>query len=212
MPVAFSSYLAGFICFGMLIVSGTGLKIHQGTGRNILLAKSHAAGKSANEEDLQLSAVAMVPADNTPAATSLEHADRILVVKSEHTLTLLSHGKAIKVYKVALGSGGLGPKDHEGDRKTPEGTYIIDRKNSQTLWHLTLHISYPNAADRARAAAEHLSPGGDIMIHGITKQFEYLGAMQANSDWTYGCIALSNPELDEVSRLVPIGTPIEIRH
>ena len=125
MPVAFSSYLAGFICFGMLIVSGTGLKVHQGTGRNILLAKSHAAGKSANEEDLQLSAVAMVPADNTPAATSLEHADRILVVKSEHTLTLLSHGKAIKVYKVALGSGGLGPKDHEGDRKMLAAT--IDR-------------------------------------------------------------------------------------
>jgi len=77
---------------------------------------------------------------------------------------------------------------------------------------LTLHISYPNAADRARAAAEHLPPGGDIMIHGVTKQYEYLGAMQANSDWTYGCIALSNAELDEVSRLVPIGTPIEIRH
>ena len=165
-----------------------------------------------NEEAAQLSAVIAVPAANAPAATSVENADRILVVKSEHTLSLLSQGKVIKVYKVALGSGGLGSKDHEGDRKTPEGTYIIDRKNSQTLWHLTLHISYPNAADRARAAAEHLSPGGDIMIHGITKQFEYLGTMQANWDWTYGCIALSNPELDEVSRLVPIGTPIEIRH
>ena len=145
------------------------------------------------------------------AATPEEHADRILVVKSEHTLTLLSHGKAIRVYKVALGSGGMGPKDHEGDRKTPEGTYIIDAKNSRTLWHLPMHISYPNAADKARAAAEHLPPGGDIMIHGIIKQYEYLGALQHNSDWTYGCIALSNPEIDEVSRLVPIGTPIEIR-
>ena len=190
MPVAFSSYRAGFICFAMLIVSGAGDE----------------------RRGAQVSAVVAVPAANTPAVTPAEHADRILVVKSEHTLTLLSHGNAIKVYKVALGSGGLGPKDHEGDRKTPEGTYIIDRKNTRTLWHLTLHISYPNAADRARAAAEHLSPGGDIMIHGITTQFEYLGAMQADSDWTYGCIALSNPELDEVSRLVPIGTPIEIRH
>ncbi len=152
------------------------------------------------------------PAADAPPATPVEQADRILVVKSEHTLTLLSHGKAIRVYRVALGSGGMGPKDHEGDRKTPEGTYIIDRKNTQTLWHLTLHISYPNAADRARAAAEHLSPGGDIMIHGVPKEYEYLGAMVLNSDWTYGCIALSNPELDEVSQLVPIGTPIEIRH
>lgn len=153
-----------------------------------------------------------VPAADAPPATPVEQADRILVVKSEHTLTLLSHGKAIRVYRVALGSGGMGPKDHESDRKTPEGTYIIDRKNTQTLWHLTLHISYPNTADRARAAAEHLSPGGDIMIHGVPKEYEYLGAMVLNSDWTYGCIALSNPELDEVSQLVPIGTPIEIRH
>lgn len=207
--MAFSSFLAGLICFGMLIVSGP---VHRRIGSSALLARNHPVGVADQRSGAQLSAVVAVPAANTPAATSVEHADRILVVKSEHTLTLLLHGNMIKVYKVALGSGGLGPKDHEGDRKTPEGTYIIDRKNSRTLWHLTLHISYPNAADRARAAAEHLSPGGDIMIHGITKQFEYLGVMQANSDWTYGCIALSNPELDEVSRLVPIGTPIEIRH
>jgi murein L,D-transpeptidase YafK len=196
----------------MLLVCGLGLEAHWRTGSNARLAESQTVGAAEERRGAQLSAVPTVPDANAPAATPVEHADRILVVKSEHTLTLLSHDKAIKVYKVALGSGGLDAKDHEGDRKTPEGTYIIDRKNSQTLWHLTLHISYPNAADKARAAAEHLSPGGDIMIHGITKQFEYLGAMQANSDWTYGCIALSNPELDEVSKLVPIGTPIEIRH
>src|SRR5689334_23069810 len=121
-----------------------------------------------------MSVAVAAPVANAPA-TPVRYADRILIVKSEHTLTLLSHGKAIKVYKVALGSGGLGPKDHEGDRKTPEGTYIIDRKNAMTRWHLTLHISYPNAADRTRAAAEHLAPGGEIMIHGVPKQFEYLG-------------------------------------
>jgi murein L,D-transpeptidase YafK len=158
-----------------------------------------------------LTATLALLAIGAPPAPPVEHADRILVVKSEHTLTLLAHGKPIKTYKVALGSGGMGPKDHEGDRRTPEGSYIIDAKNTRTLWHLTLHISYPNAADKARAAAEHLPPGGDIMIHGIVKQYEDLGALQSNSDWTYGCIALSNPEIDEVSRLVPIGTPIEIR-
>jgi murein L,D-transpeptidase YafK len=153
----------------------------------------------------------LIVAVGASAAPREEHADHILVIKSQHTLTLLAHGKAIKVYKIALGSGGVGPKDHEGDRKTPEGNYVIDAKNTRTLWHLTLHISYPNAADRARAGAEHLPPGGDIMIHGVQKKDEYLGVLQHNFDWTYGCIALSNPELDEVSRLVPIGTPIEIR-
>jgi murein L,D-transpeptidase YafK len=160
---------------------------------------------------IALSCALLAFASTASGATPEEHADYILVVKSAHTLTLLSHGKAIRVYKVALGSGGLGPKDHEGDRLTPEGTYVIEAKNTKTLWHLTLRISYPNAADKARAAAEHLPPGGDIMIHGVPKQYEYLGGMVLNSDWTYGCIALSNPELDEVSRLVAIGTPIEIR-
>ena len=110
MFVAFLSYLAGFICFGLFIVTVPGLKVHRGTGRNALLAESHTAGEPMNEEAAQLSAVIAVPAANAPAATSVEHADRILVVKSEHTLTLLSHGKAIKVYKVALGSGGPAPK------------------------------------------------------------------------------------------------------
>jgi murein L,D-transpeptidase YafK len=199
--MAFFPYVARFVCFGALVISTDGLKGNLLTGSSAVLAESRHVGVARERKD--------VP---PPTGVSVEHADQIVVVKSEHTLTLLSHGKTIRTYKVALGSGGMGPKDHEDDRKTPEGKYVIDRKNSQTLWHLTLHISYPNATDRARAAAEHLPPGGDIMIHGITKQFEYLGTMQANSDWTYGCIALSNPELDEVSRLVPIGTPIEIRH
>jgi len=198
-------HLARFSCVGLLIVAVGALGEHWA---GEFLGKRYSAREHVNEV-----AAHLPPALAAPGPTpSVESADRILVLKSEHTLTLLSHGKPIRVYKVALGSGGPGPKDHEGDRKTPEGTYIIDRKNSRTLWHLTLHISYPNAADRARADAEHLSPGGDIMIHGVTKQFEYLGATQADSDWTYGCIALSNPELDEVSGLVPIGTTIEIRH
>jgi murein L,D-transpeptidase YafK len=206
MLMAFFPYLARFICFGMLVISLPGLKAYRRTGRSAVHAEIRHAGTPKERGGAQL--LTGLPAVNTP----VERADQIVVVKSEHTLTLLSHGKIIRTYKVALGSGGMDPKDHEGDRKTPEGMYRIDRKNSRTLWHLTLHISYPNAADRARATAEHLPPGGDIMIHGIIKQYEYLGTMQANSDWTYGCIALSNPELDEVSRLVPIGTPIEIRH
>jgi murein L,D-transpeptidase YafK len=150
-------------------------------------------------------------ASGASAVTPEEQADHILVVKSQHTLTLLSHGKPIKVYKVALGAGGAGAKEHQGDHKTPEGNYTIDAKNLQSRFHLALHVSYPNAADKARAGAQHLPPGGDIMIHGVEKKYEYLGALQHDYDWTDGCIAVTNPEIEELSRLVPIGTPIEIR-
>jgi murein L,D-transpeptidase YafK len=148
---------------------------------------------------------------SAPPNPPVEHADRIVVVKSEHTLTLFAHGKPIKVYKIALGTGGPGPKEHQGDHKTPEGFYTIDAKNLQSRFHLALHVSYPNAADKAHAAAQHLPPGGDIMVHGVEKKYEYLGALQHNYDWTDGCIALTNPEIEEVSRLVPIGTAIEIK-
>jgi murein L,D-transpeptidase YafK len=148
---------------------------------------------------------------NAYAVAPEEHADQIVVVKSEHTLTLLSHGKPIKVYKVALGTGGMGAKEHQGDHKTPEGSYTIDAKNMQSRFYLALHVSYPNVADRAHAKAQHLPPGGDIMIHGVEKKYEYLGALQHDYDWTDGCIALTNPEIEEVSRLVPVGTPIEIK-
>ena len=140
-----------------------------------------------------------------------EQADQIIVLKSQHTLTLLSHGKPIKTYKVALGTDGSGPKEHQGDHKTPEGKYIIDAKNPKSRFHLALHVSYPNAADKAHAKAQGLPPGGDIMIHGVEKKYEYLGSLQHNYDWTDGCIALTNPEIEEVSRLVPIGTLVEIK-
>ena len=126
-------------------------------------------------------------------------------------MTLLSHGVPIKVYQVALGSGGLDPKQRQGDNKTPEGKYILDAKNPNSRFHLAFHVSYPNAADKARAKAQGVAPGGDIMIHGVEKKYEYLGAFQSSYDWTEGCIALSNPQIDEFARLVSIGTPIEIK-
>jgi murein L,D-transpeptidase YafK len=145
-------------------------------------------------------------------ATPQQHADQIIVVKSQHRMTLLSRGVPLKVYQVALGSGGLEPKEREGDGRTPEGKYIIDSKNPNSLFHIAFHISYPDAADRARAKQAGVSPGGNVMVHGVEKKYEYLGALQSSYDWTEGCIALSNPQLDEFAKLVPIGTPIEIRH
>jgi len=127
-------------------------------------------------------------------------------------MTLLAHGVPIKVYKVALGTGGLGPKQRQGDNKTPEGKYILDSKNAGSRFHLAFHISYPNAADKARAKSQGVPPGGDIMIHGVEKKYEYLGSLQHDYDWTEGCIALTNPEIEEFAKLVPVGTSIEIDH
>ncbi len=125
-------------------------------------------------------------------------------------MQLLARGQVIRTYRVALGPG-KGPKEHEGDHRTPEGKYTIDSRNEHSHYHLALHVSYPNAHDLARARAEGHPPGGLIMIHGLPDAFALIGKAQANFDWTNGCIALSNAEIEEVWNLVPVGTPIEIR-
>ncbi len=138
-------------------------------------------------------------------------ADRVVVVKSAHTLTLYSGEQILKSYKVAVGRGPSGPKDHQGDHKTPEGAYVLDMKNAKSRFHLALHVSYPNAADRQRAQKEGLDPGGAIMVHGLPRGFGWLGSLQHLIDWTDGCIAVSNSEIEEIWRRVPVGTPIEIK-
>jgi murein L,D-transpeptidase YafK len=107
-------------------------------------------------------------------------ADKIVVVKSTRTMTLFSGNRILKTYKVALGTVPVGPKRVEGDHRTPEGDYVIDSKNSQSLFHLSLHISYPSTADQQRARALRARPGGAIMIHGLPRSFAYLGAAPAN--------------------------------
>jgi murein L,D-transpeptidase YafK len=138
-------------------------------------------------------------------------ADRILIVKSTRTMTLYSGQKILKTYKVALGGAPVGPKRVEGDHKTPEGAYIIDSRNAHSRFHLALHISYPDAADRERAHELGLRPGGAIMIHGLPPAFAYLGALHRRTDWTDGCVAVTNAEIEEIWRLVPLGTRVEIR-
>jgi murein L,D-transpeptidase YafK len=138
-------------------------------------------------------------------------ADRVVVVKSARTLALYSQGKILKTYKIALGGNPIGPKQYQGDHKTPEGEYILDQKNPHSRFHLSLHVSYPNAIDRLRAQKEGRDPGGAIMIHGLPSGYEWLGSQQSHVDWTEGCIAVSNLEIEEIWRLVPVGTPIEIK-
>ena len=137
-------------------------------------------------------------------------ADRIIIVKSKHSMVLMANGKPLKSYRVALGKSD-GAKERQGDHKTPEGQYVIDQKNAQSRFHLALHVSYPNPADRKRAHDAGVDPGGAIMIHGVEKQFAWLGPLQHEMDWTDGCIAVTNREIEEIWQLVPVGTPVEIK-
>ena len=142
---------------------------------------------------------------------SIVKADQVIVVKSQRTLTLLSRGKILRTYKVALGGSPLGPKEQQGDHKTPEGHYVLDRRNANRRFYKSIHVSYPNRQDEQNAARRGVSPGGDIMVHGLPNGFGWLGATHRTMDWTDGCIALTNAEMDEIWNLVPDGTPIEIR-
>ena len=126
-------------------------------------------------------------------------------------MVLLNHGKVIRTYQVALGKQPVGPKIQEGDLRTPEGQYKIDGRYLQSEFHRALHISYPNAADRARARQLGVSSGGDILIHGLPNGQGAIGKAHLQSDWTWGCIAVTNEEIEEIWRLVPNGTVVEIR-
>ena len=144
-------------------------------------------------------------------ALRAEPADKVLIEKKERRLTLFSKGEVIKTYKIALGGNPVGPKERQGDNKTPEGTYIIDSRNRDSGYHLSLHISYPNEKDKMRAKELGVSPGGDIMIHGIKNGLSWVGASHAEVDWTKGCIAVTDEEMEEIDKLVPDGTIVEIR-
>jgi murein L,D-transpeptidase YafK len=138
-------------------------------------------------------------------------ARRIIVLKAKRTMYLYQGDKVLKTYRVALGGNPIGPKTRQGDHKTPEGLYRIDAKNSKSQYHLSLHVSYPTEKDKASAKQLGLSPGGDIMIHGLPEKFAYLGLLQSHYDWTDGCIAVSNAEIEEIWNLVPVGIPVEIK-
>lgn len=145
------------------------------------------------------------------AAAKPLHADRVVVLKRERTLELLSHGKVIKSYKVALGGDPVGPKRQQGDHKTPEGVYTLDSRNAHSLFYKSIHISYPSTRDRAAARAQGVSAGGDVFVHGLPKGYGWLGSSHRMKDWTDGCIAVTNEEIDEIWAAVTDGTPIEIR-
>lgn len=139
-------------------------------------------------------------------------ADKVLVLKAARKLELLKDGRVVKTYPIALGASPIGPKRSIGDDKTPEGVYTIDGRQPHSLYHLALHISYPNDADRARAAAAHRDPGGDIEIHGLPGWYEGpLDPVHFDKDWTHGCVSVGDRAIEEIYAAVDVGTPIEIR-
>jgi murein L,D-transpeptidase YafK len=153
----------------------------------------------------------IVCAAGVGAQTGATNVDRIVVEKSKREMTLMSGGKIVKTYKVALGTEPVGAKRQQGDHKTPEGIYSVDRKVAQSEFHRALHLSYPSAADRERARKMGVSPGGDVEIHGLGAKWGWVGAAHRAHDWTDGCVAVTNEEIDEIWPLVLVGTPVEIR-
>lgn len=145
------------------------------------------------------------------AAADTVRIDRVVIDKGERRLTLLRGEQPVKSYAVALGAAPKGQKVFEGDQRTPEGIYTIDFRNSNSAFHKALRISYPSEADRMRALEAGLDPGGQIMIHGLKNGQGWLGERHLADDWTDGCIAVTNAQIEEIWSLVELGTPVEIR-
>jgi murein L,D-transpeptidase YafK len=145
------------------------------------------------------------------AKATPDKADHILIEKAERRMTLTRGGETLKTYRIALGSSPVGDKEKQGDGRTPEGSYRISFKNPHSKFHLSLKISYPDRADRAAAQRAGVDPGGDIFIHGAPGTSGVPAALVLRRDWTLGCIAVSNDEIEEIWRLVDVGTKVEIR-
>ncbi len=147
----------------------------------------------------------------TFAQNSTFTVDRLVVYKRERKLVLLSQGKEVRSYRVALGGEPVGPKSRQGDHRTPEGVYVLDSRNPDSQFYKAFHISYPNAQDIAAAKKLGASPGGDIMLHGLPREYAWVGKAHTLHDWTDGCVAVTHEEMDEIWKLVRVGTPIEIK-
>jgi murein L,D-transpeptidase YafK len=162
---------------------------------------------------LFLSATGLILRFGAGSAPAPLRANRIVILKTQHQLLLLDNtNKVVRSYSIAIGRGGLEAKQRKGDHKSPEGIYVIDRHNPDSRFHRALHVSYPNSTDLERAGKLGIDPGGDIMVHGIQNGLGWIGPLHRAVDWTDGCFALTDQEIEEIYVAVPDGTPVEIRH
>lgn len=139
-----------------------------------------------------------------------EKIDSIRIEKSRRLMHLFHNGRHVKTYRISLGRNPVGDKVQEGDNRTPEGTYFINGKISEGRYYRYLCISYPDKSDCERALTQGVNPGCDIMIHGLPWGYGWLGHLHLLRDWTYGCIAVTNGEMDELYTIIETGTPVEI--
>lgn len=146
----------------------------------------------------------------TVALAKIKPVDEVLVYKSKNLMQLKRNGRVVKSYKVVFGKNPIGHKQYEGDQRTPEGRYTLNWKKKNSTYYRAIQVSYPNAADRARAKRMGRSAGGAIMIHGQKPHWKGIEKYLTRMNWTDGCIAVTNPEMDEIWAMVNPGTPIEI--
>jgi murein L,D-transpeptidase YafK len=147
----------------------------------------------------------------TAVGAAPERADHVVVDKSDRKLYLLRAGRVLREFNVSLGLVPNGPKQREGDFRTPEGKYVLDARNVDSDYFLSIHVSYPNEADRERARVLGVDPGGQIMIHGLPNEPKYDLRSYQGTDWTDGCIAVSNADMIDIWLMTRESTPIEIR-
>ena len=158
---------------------------------------------------LLLAMLLLLPA--VPHAGEFPVADKVIIEKAARQLHLLQKGKVFRTFKVALGIMPVGDKKQEGDFKTPEGNYLLDARNPNSEFFLSIHVSYPNLEDRREAAAQGVDPGGAIMIHGQPNEPTRSEAYYRTQDWTNGCIAVSNSDMIDIWLMTGENTPIEIK-
>lgn len=149
-----------------------------------------------------------IPSDKLPPDKKI---DKIVVIKGKRIMEIYSGNQVIKTYAIALGRNPNGDKESEGDKRTPEGDYQINDKNPHSSFHKNLGVSYPNQKDIEDARNKNLKPGGEIKIHGLRNGIGFIGKFHRIMDWTAGCIAVTNDEIDELYERVEIGTPIIIK-
>ena len=203
LPMRTSLSPIGAAAFLFLAVAAPHGPAHAGTPPDsIVIGRLYAPSVEVDDSAIEASASATI---------NVQKANRVLVVKSERRLYLLRDGEPIKSYRVALGRRPVGPKVKEGDGRTPEGIYVLDWRNPRSQFYRSIHISYPDAGDIAFAHRRGLAPGENIMIHGLSSDFEMLGPHHIRFNWTEGCIAVTNKEIDEIWAAVDDGTLIEIR-
>lgn len=176
-----------------------------------LVVLSLAASPQALAAGLLAKADTRMPAKTTYNAADIQDVSKVVVRKGERRLYLMSGDEVVRSYRISLGDNPKGHKLYEGDERTPEGTYTLDWRNAESDFYKSIHISYPSERDRELASAWGLDPGGSIMIHGLPNGEEDMAFAYRGLDWTDGCIAVTNKEIDEIWQLVSNGTPISIQ-